>query len=187
MAQTAAREHFEQLVNQWYDPLFRFALTLTRDPEEARDLTQNAFLKWAEKGHALRAASKAKTWLFSVVHHAFIDQVRRHQRHPSVGIDEMELPSIDRAVDSRSAERSLDADTVLEALGQLDERFRAPLALFYLEGHSYQEIANILEVPIGTIMSRLRRGKDHLRAYLEKAPAKQARNNIHPFRKEASQ
>jgi RNA polymerase sigma-70 factor (ECF subfamily) len=104
-----------------------------------------------------------------------------------VAIDDMELPSADRSIDSRSAERSLDADTVLEALGQLDERFRAPLALFYLEGHSYQEIADILEVPIGTIMSRLRRGKDHMRAHLEKAPAEQPRNNIHPFRKEASQ
>lgn len=187
MASAAAREQFEQLVNQWYDPLFRFALTLTRDREEARDLTQNAFLKWAEKGHALRTASKAKTWLFSVVHHAFIDQVRRHQRHPAVAIDDVDLPSIDRATDSGSAERSLDAGTVLEALGQLDERFRAPLALFYLEGHSYQEIAEILDVPIGTIMSRLRRGKDHLRTYLESPPAEQSNDNIHPFRKEASQ
>lgn len=187
MAPSAAREQFEQLVNQWYDPLFRFAFTLTRDREEARDLTQNAFLKWAEKGHALRAASKAKTWLFSVVHHAFIDHVRRHQRHPSVAIDDIELPSIDRTSDSRNAERSLDADTVLDALGRLDERFRAPLALFYLEDHSYQEIADILDIPIGTVMSRLRRGKDHLRAFLEVAPADQTPTNIHPFRKEASQ
>jgi len=186
MPASTAQEHFEQLVNQWYDPLFRFALTLTRDPEEARDLTQNAFLKWAQKGHRLRVAEKAKTWLFSVVHHAFIDQVRRQQRHPSVPVDDVELPATARISDANNAEKALDADTVLDAMSQLDERFRAPLALFYLEGHSYQEIAEILEVPIGTVMSRLRRAKDHLRVFLETPPAAQTDTNIHPFRKEAS-
>ena len=76
---------------------------------------------------------------------------------------------------------SADCEVVLQALQTLDERFRAPLALYYLNDFSYRDIAKALEIPIGTVMSRLRRAKDQLRAILE-TPAKQ--NQTIPFRKE---
>ncbi len=158
-----ADSEFNDLVSAWYDPLYRFAISLAKDPEDAQDLTQTTFLKWARKGDALRDRSKAKTWLFSVLYREFLDHVRRARRYSDDELEADRLP----ATDSADAERVIDGRTAVAALDQLDKRFRAPLVLFYLESHSYQEIAEILDIPIGTVMSRLRRAKDRLRAILE--------------------
>jgi RNA polymerase sigma factor (sigma-70 family) len=168
---------FNELVSRWYAPLYRFALSLAHCEDDAQDLTQTTFLKWAKKGDTLRQRDKAKTWLFSVLYREFLDQARKSKRFPPTELDAERLPSPNPA----SAERRLDAATAVAALTELDERFRAPLILFYMEDHSYQEIAEVLEIPIGTVMSRLRRGKDRLRTVMERAS-----NEIIPFpRKEA--
>lgn len=176
---------FNDLVCAWYDPLYRFAMSLARNPDDAQDLTQATFLKWAKKGETLRQRDKAKTWLFSVLYREFLDQVRRSKKFPQDELQDEKLP----ASDSPSAERKIDAATAVAAMEQLDERFRAPLVLFYMENHSYQEIADILDIPIGTVMSRLRRGKDRLRTMMEeveKTENKATNNDIIPFpRKEA--
>ena len=155
---------FQSLVHEWYDPLFRFALSLCSDREQALDLTQNAFYKLAARPDSLHDPSRAKSWLFSVVHREFIDQYRHRTRFPSTHLEVVpETP--DPSANPRA--RTLDREAVLRALQALDETFRAPLSLFYLQSHSYREIATILDIPIGTVMSRLRRGKDRLRALLE--------------------
>lgn len=170
----SADSEFKDLVCAWYDPLYRFAMSLTHNPDDAQDLTQTTFLKWAKKGHTLRQRNKAKTWLFSVLYREFLDQVRRSRKFPQ---DELRDEKLSEG-NSPSAERALDAASAVAALATLDKRFRAPLLLFYMENHSYQEIADILEIPIGTVMSRLRRGKDRLRAMMEKV---QGSSDIIPF------
>ncbi len=157
------------LVRDWYDPLHRFALSLCGNPDDAMDLTQNAFLKFARKGHTLRDPTKAKSWLFRTLHSEFIDQYRRNRRFPSQSLDLGPEPPAHR---DKPVGTAIDADSMLRALGGMEEHFRAPLALFYLQSFSYREIAEALDIPIGTVMSRLRRGKDRLRALLERpAPA----------------
>jgi RNA polymerase sigma-70 factor (ECF subfamily) len=154
---------FEGLVSRYYRPLFQFSFSLTRNESEARDLTQQTFLVWGTKGHQLRDASKVKTWLFSTLHHEFLKSRRRQTRFPHYELEQVsdELPVISPAVVDQ-----MDAVTVVEALGQVDDVYRAPLALFYLEEHSYKEIAEILEVPIGTVESRIARGKAQLQKLL---------------------
>ena len=159
-----SEQFFHQTVLEWYDPLYRFALSLCRDPDDAGDLTQNAFYKFACKGDAIADPAKVKSWLFSVVHREFIDQYRRSQRHPNTSLDLVAEP---RSPSEASADNRLDAQAMMRAMGELDERYRAPLTLFYLENFSYKEIAAVLDVPIGTVMSRLRRAKDQLRAMVE--------------------
>jgi len=151
---------FEEIVERYYEPLYRFALSLTRRDDEARDLVQETFCRYAAKGHQLRDASKAKTWLFTTLYRERLGAQRHSRRFPEVEIDEAEaeLPAA-----AAPPPEHLDAQTALEALGKLDAIYRAPLALFYLEDHSYKEIAEILAVPIGTVMSRLARGKALLR------------------------
>lgn len=154
---------FEGVVDRFYQPLYRFALSLTRTESEAFDLTQQTFYLWATKGHQLRDSSKLKSWLFTTLHREFLGSRRRGNRFPhhEVSSVEHQLPVVDPTVVN-----DLDGSTVMETLMQVEELYRAPLMLFYLQDHSYKEIATILDVPIGTVMSRLARGKEQLRALL---------------------
>ncbi|MEX2044267.1 MAG: RNA polymerase sigma factor [Opitutus sp.] len=155
---------FQQLIDAWYEPLYRFALSLARNGDDALDLTQQTFARWAEKGHTLRDKDRAKSWLFMVLYREFLSS-RRHKQREVVGEAEAVLDR-DHASPSTAGAR-LDGSAAIAALGTLDETFRAPLSLFYLQNHSYKEIAEILGVPIGTVMSRISRGKEHLRAKLQ--------------------
>lgn len=169
---------FEQLVTEFYQPLYRFALSLSQREADAADLTQQTFLRWATRGFQLRDRSKSKTWLFTTLYREFLSGQRREVRFPHHEISdvEAELPSIaPRAVEE------MDSQSALDALGRLDETYRAPLMLFYLQQHSYQEIAEILNVPIGTVMSRLSRGKAQLRKQLATAEKAAASSNVIPF------
>lgn len=154
---------FDQLVQEHYQGLYRFALSLAQREADAADLTQQTFLRWATRGFQLRDRSKAKTWLFTTLYREFLTSNRRTIRFPHIELSdaEPELPP----VQERTMEE-MDGHSALDALNELDETYRAPLMLFYLQQHSYQEIADILSVPIGTVMSRLSRGKAQLRQKL---------------------
>ena len=154
---------FESLVAQYYVPLYQFAFSLTRTEADACDLTQQTFYVWATKGHQLRDASKVKTWLFTTLHRVFLEGRRRQTRFPHFEIDEVspELPALSPVLADR-----LDAVQVVEALAQVDEVYQAPVALFYLEDCSYKDIAEILDVPIGTVKSRMARGIAQLQKIL---------------------
>jgi RNA polymerase sigma-70 factor (ECF subfamily) len=155
---------FEQLVEAHYEGLYRFAFSLTQGEADARDLVQDTFVQFARKGDQLKSKSKAKSWLFTTLYRAFIDGHRRETRHPMIHVDSVEsdLPVTEPEVGIHA-----DAETVQEALMQLDEVFRVPLVLFYLEEHSYLEIAEILNIPPGTVMSRISRGRAMLRRIFE--------------------
>jgi RNA polymerase sigma-70 factor (ECF subfamily) len=154
---------FESLVERFYAPLYQFAFSLTRAEADACDLTQQTFTIWAMKGHQLRDASKVKTWLFTTLHREFLDSRRRQTRFPHLELDaaEGELPVI-----SPKAISGLDVAHVLNTLARVDEVFQAPVALFYLQDCSYNEIAEILGVPLGTVKSRLTRGIGQLQQLL---------------------
>ena len=162
-------EAFTQLVDAHYAPLYRFALSLARNGSDAGDLVQQTFFIWATKGHGLRELSKAKSWLFTTLYREFLRGRRRDSRSSSLE----DLPPGEREPLAEDADRvaRIDSGSVMAALQNVDEAFRAPLTLFYLEDMSYQEIADALEVPIGTVMSRLSRGKAQLRTALETAEA----------------
>jgi RNA polymerase sigma-70 factor (ECF subfamily) len=165
---------FEQLVDAHYQALFRFAMSLTRDEASASDLVQETFCIWAAKGDQLRDRSKAKTWLFTTLHREFLSMRRRTSRFSDDPLDQEaaeSLPSPDQ-----DADRQMDGQRALELLGAMDETYRAPLALFYLQQHSYKDIAEILDVPIGTVMSRLSRGKEMLRRKMMAEPSSAPRN-----------
>jgi RNA polymerase sigma-70 factor (ECF subfamily) len=165
---------FEELVDAHYQALYRFAMSMTRDADAAADLVQETFCIWAEKGGQLRERSKAKTWLFTTLHREFLNRRRRAMRYPEEPLEEeiVEAASGGEA----DAQRQMDGQRALELLAALDETYRAPLALFYLQQHSYKEIAAILEVPIGTVMSRLARGKELLRRKMTAEPASAPKN-----------
>lgn len=166
----------EQLVRDFYKPLYRFALSLSRKEADAGDLVQQTFYAWAAKGHQLRDANKAKSWLFTTLYRAFLTQRRHNNRFVETldGADFIEPPHV-----APSVVNALDAATLQEALYALEERYRAPLTLFYMQQHSYREIADILGIPVGTVMSRISRGKVELRkTMLGQATKKPARKMV---------
>lgn len=165
---------FAELVDAHYQALYRFGMSLTRDVERASDLVQETFCIWAAKNEQLRDRSKAKTWLFTTLHREFLSQRRRAARFSDEPLDETVLEA---SVDSEEdAGRQMDSCRAMELLGGLDETYRAPVTLFYLQQHSYKEIAEILEIPIGTVMSRLSRGKQMLRKQMTAEPSSAPKN-----------
>ncbi len=156
---------FEGLVARFYEPLYQFAFSLTRSEADACDLTQQTFYIWATKGHQLREPDKVKTWLFTTLHRQFLETCRRQSRFPHHDIEalDLELPVV-----SPVEINGLDTAQVLASLARLDAAFQAPVALFYLQDRSYNEIAEILDLPLGTVKSRISRGIDQLQKALAK-------------------
>jgi len=161
----ASHPDFHELVQEYYQPLYKFAYSLAKNPDGASDLTQQTFLIWAQKGEALRDKGKVKSWLFTTLYRQFLRVRRKGDQSVSTEPENLEyaLPAVEPNVVT-----SLDAQAAVEALQEVDEVFRAPLTLFYLEDMAYKEIAETLDVPIGTIMSRLSRGKAQLKQILLK-------------------
>lgn len=156
---------FEAVVETYYSSLYRFGISLSGSEADASDLTQQTFFIWANKGDQLRELSKVKTWLFTTLYREFLRSRRREKSHPSQSFEEMEIELADP---TPAASVEMDGQKVVEVLKGLDETYREPLTLFYLEDLSYKEIAEILEIPMGTVMSRLARGKGIMRKLLEK-------------------
>jgi RNA polymerase sigma-70 factor (ECF subfamily) len=155
--------NFDSVVAQYYQPLYKFAFSLTRMEADACDLTQQTFYVWATKGHQLREPAKIKTWLFTTLHRTFLQRRRKELRFPHQELVETDtdLPVVDPV-----SANGLDSAQVLDALSRIEEHYQAAVALFYLEDCSYKEIAEVLEVPIGTVKSRLTRGLGRLKEML---------------------
>ena len=171
---------FQQLVDRYYPALYRFGLSLSGNTEAASDLVQQTFFLLAQKGHQLRDIARAKGWLFTTLYREYLTTHRRTAKFPEVELTEaVETPTQDP-----EAYDALDGDAVMAALSQLEEVYRAPLTLFYLEELSYKEIAEVLDVPIGTVMSRLSRGKEQLRKRLADSLTAQS-DKVVPFQKQS--
>ena len=152
--------NFDEIVSAYYQPLYRFGYSLAKNEHEAGDLAQQTFFIYAEKGSSLRDRSKIRSWLFTTLYREFLRHKRKDARMDHYDPEMLEV--VGGTVDSH-IRRSMDANLAVEALGEVDEVYRHPLTLFYMKDLSYKEIAEVLDVPIGTIMSRLSRGKDQLR------------------------
>ncbi|MEM7673340.1 MAG: RNA polymerase sigma factor [Verrucomicrobiota bacterium] len=154
---------FDEIVSEYYKPLYRFAHSLAKNEDGAGDLTQQTFFIYAEKGDQLRDRAKVKSWLFTTLYREFLRLKRKSDRMENTEEDLLERAG---PVIQPEMIRRTDANTAVEALQSVDEIYRTPLSLFYLNNHSYKEIAQILSVPIGTVMSRISRGKTQLKQNL---------------------
>ena len=152
----SADPEFENLVELYYRDLYRFGFSLTGSEVDAIDLTQETFYVWANKRHQLRNPTSVKGWLFTTLHREFLKICRHRKRVAHEPIDEgaQNLPHVPADVVNR-----IDAQTLLKFLGEIDEGYRAPLVLYYLEDLSYKQIGEVLAIPLGTVQSRIARAK----------------------------
>ena len=154
---------YQQIVALYHDSLYRFALSLSGTPDDAAELTQETYVRLLSKSWQLRDSSKVKAWMFTTLYRIFLGWRRHQVRFPHVEVMkvEHELPPLTPKVLEQ-----MDGETVMLSLLELEEHFRNPLTLFYVQCLSYREIAEILSIPVGTVMSRLSRGKELLREKL---------------------
>ena len=151
---------YEQIVALHHENLYRFAFSLAGNPDDAAELTQEAYVRLLTKGSQLRDLAKAKTWLFTTLYRIFAGWKRHENR-----FQHLEIISVQDEIPALTPEIAdeVDGETAMETALELEEHFRAPLVLYYLQSLTYREIAEVLDIPIGTVMSRLSRGKDLLR------------------------
>jgi RNA polymerase sigma-70 factor (ECF subfamily) len=169
---------FQRLVDEHQAALYRFALSLSREESEAADLVQETFYIWATKGHQLADPARVKSWLFTTLHREYLASRRRLARFPHHELSEVEteLPDTPPALPER-----LDWSVLAECLAKVDPVFQAPVALFYLEEYSYNQIAEILGVPLGTVKSRIARGIGQLQRLFNRRVAPAARKPGDPL------
>ena len=159
----AKKIDLQAIVSEYYAGLYRFGLALAKNESEAADLTQETFLILAKHVNQIREPERIKAWLFTTLRREFLRKIRIHTAHPEVEFqpEENEIPGIES-----DALRTIDGRTALAALAKIEESYRSALELFYLADLSYKEISETLGIPIGTVMSRLSRGKEQLRRVL---------------------
>lgn len=161
MSDGQAQIEISRLVEEHYEFLYRFAYRLSGSPQDAEDLTQQTFVAAQRNWGQLREGDKARAWLTAILRNLW----RKSFRRPEAGAV-IPLEAVAEPADDFPADVPLTSEELQAALNQLPEEYRAAVVLFYLEDQSYREIAEILEIPIGTVMSRLSRGKTALRRLL---------------------
>ncbi len=174
----ADQERFEELAMEYMPSLYTAALRMTRNPSDAEDLVQETYLKAYRAFNTFQEGTNLKAWLYRILTNTFINTYRAKKRRPDESnIEDLEnlylyrrLGGLEGASIGRSAEEQvLDKFTeaeVKEAIESLPEQFRLAVLLGDVEGFSYKEIAEILDIPIGTVMSRLHRGRRALQKRL---------------------
>jgi RNA polymerase sigma-70 factor, ECF subfamily len=180
MSDAERSERFEAEVLPQLDRLYSAAMRYTRNPTDAEDLVQETVVKAYRSFHQYRPGTNLRAWLYRVLHTTYISMYRKAQRRPQESLKEEldDYSFYDEIARSggRSAERevleSLTSSEVRDALAELPESFRMAVYLADVEGFAYKEIAEIMETPVGTVMSRLHRG----RKALQKALSEYARS-----------
>jgi RNA polymerase sigma-70 factor, ECF subfamily len=166
---------YEDAVARHHEDLYRFALSLARNPDDAGDLTQESYCRLLTNGGQLRDRTRVKAWLFTTLYRLFLGRKRHEKRFPHA---EISAAAPDLAAITPDLVARLDSETVMAALDEIEEHHRTPLVLFYLQSLSYREIAELLDVPVGTVMSRLSRAKVMLRSIVTARETPEAPNVI---------
>jgi RNA polymerase sigma-70 factor (ECF subfamily) len=166
MALRGHPEAFATLVERYDRAVYHLAYRTLHDVEDARDATQEAFFKAFRSLRTFKPGAKFSTWIFAIVYHACCDRLARRKRYSGD-----ELP--DRADSAPGPEQqaiSLDeAARLRAAIDALPEKYRTVITLYHLQGRQYDEIAHVLNVPMGTVKTHLFRAKEHLRRLLRGA------------------
>jgi RNA polymerase sigma-70 factor, ECF subfamily len=153
-----------QLVSDYHQALYRYAYRLTGSVQDAEDLTQQVFLIAQQKLDQVRDAEGVRGWLFTVLRNSFLKSCRHPQPVASADFDINQIA--DYEIPDRALEQSIDSTQLQAAINGLSDDFRIVILMFYFEHRPYRVMAELLDIPLGTVMSRLARAKANLRRAL---------------------
>ena len=158
-------DQIEASVEEYYQPLYRFAFSLTKNQHEACDLTQQTFLIFSIKGNSIKDYSKIKSWLFTTLYREFLGMRRKYSRFQEFDFQNFEVE--DRSQRQLYIIKQEESRSIAASLQKIESIYREVIILYYLKDLSYKEISEILNIPIGTVMSRLSRGKKQLKSIMK--------------------
>lgn len=156
-------EAFGTLVERYERAVYHLCLRTMRDPQEAQDCAQEAFFKAFRSLRTFKAGAKFSTWIFSIAYHACCDRLGRRKRFADTELPDAADPSPGPA---QLAEQRDEARALRAAIDALPEKYRTVITLYHLQGRQYEEIAQVLDLPMGTVKTHLFRAKDLLRKTL---------------------
>lgn len=156
-------EAFATLVERYDRAVYHLAYRTLRDVEEARDATQEAFFKAFRSLRTFKPGAKFSTWIFAIVYHACCDRLNRRKRYSNEELPERADPN---PGPEREAIAADEARRLRAAIDALPEKYRTVITLYHLQGRQYEEIAEVLGIPLGTVKTHLFRAKEHLRKLL---------------------
>jgi len=159
-------EAFGTLVERYDRAVYHLAYRTVRDAEEARDVAQEAFFKAFRSLKTFRPEAKFSTWIFSITYHACCDRLARRKRYSNEELPDRADPGAGPEQEAIAGE---EARRLRAAIARLPEKYRSVITLYHLQGRQYEEIAQVLEIPIGTVKTHLFRAKEQLRRMLNQA------------------
>ena len=162
MGLPGSQRKVQRLVEEHYGALYRYAYRLTGSAADAEDVTEEAFCKAQSNLAQLRDSERAKAWLFRILRNVYLHRVRADKHRHCVSLESVG----DVAEPLTEPLPPVEPERLQQALNELPEVFRTPIILYYFEEFSYRAIAEQMDLPLGTVMSRLARAKAHLRARL---------------------
>ena len=178
MRTSGGERTLERLVDEYYAALYRYAFRLSGSAADAEDLTQETFCKAQQHLAQLRDPGRARPWLFTILRNAYLHRRRADKQHAWVSLD----GAGDVAEPPPEPLPEVDPEQLQQALNELPEAYRTPVILYYFEDFSYRDIAEQMDLPLGTVMSRLARAKAYLRGRLlpahETAAQRRASNGL---------
>lgn len=161
-------EAFATLVERYDRAVYHLAYRTLHDTEEARDVAQEAFFKAYRSLRTFKPGAKFSTWIFAIAYHACCDRLNRRRRYSNEELPERADPSAGPEAEAIAGDESR---RLRSAIGELPEKYRAVITLYHLQGQQYEEIAQVLGIPIGTVKTHLFRAKEQLRRLLTQSAA----------------
>lgn len=168
------KKEFEENILENIDALYNLALQMTKNKQDAEDLVQEATLRAYRYLHKFERGTNFKAWIMTILRNLYINKYRKTLKEPvKIGFEEVEnficLPEIS------GAQEEIFSETIKPSIDKLPEELRTTIMLFYAEGFSYKEIAKIMDVPVGTVMSRLYTARQILKRYLARTAKEEGR------------
>ncbi len=163
---TKDKEAYQELVVRYQKKLIRYASYLLNDNQQAEDPVQNAFLKAYINLNSFNTKHKFSSWIYRIVHNESINYAKKQRQHLSLDEKANQLTEL-----SNKTEEEELKELVKNSLAKLPLEYRAPLALFYLEGLKYEEISDVLRLPVSTVGTKINRAKKQIKTVLSKKGA----------------